>query len=260
MNLNSINQLVLSHSEMAQIWQTQQVVSILSVWVADFSGGTNQPLSHLLLARPSNSRPVTNSLTQTVFKLNQATHHNGSTTPSLIPPLQPTNLSTLSTPQLSLSPYTLVTSGKMAAFHTGVTKTSLFRELLKTTLLTISTTRPASVLLPQLLMLSTQRATVLHGLSRPTTCGTLRPIFRITPSLVTIIMMKTHITTMSMLPFGSHQIGILTTAQLTSTAHKTSGQYHGQMKLTPHSSSKTTGNMVFSDQTTEVTTWASSLL
>jgi hypothetical protein len=26
------------------------------------------------------------------------------------------------------------------------------------------------------------------------------------------------------------------------------------MKLTPHSSSKTTGNMVFSDQTTEVTT------
>jgi hypothetical protein len=95
---------------------------------------------------------------------------------------------------------------------------------------------------------------VLHGLSRPTTCGTPTPIFRITPSLVTIIMMRTHITTMSMLPFGSHQIGILTTAQLTSTAHKTSGQYHGQMKLTPHSSSKTTGNMVFSDQTTEVTT------
>lgn len=159
-----------------------------------------------------------------VFKLNLATHHNGSTTPFLIPPLLTTNLPTLSTPQPSLSPYTLVTSGKMEAFHSGATKTSSFRELLKTTLLTISTTRPASVLLPQLLMLSTQRATVLLGLFRPTTCGTPTPIFRITPTLVTIMRMKTQNTSMSMLPFGSLQIGILTTAQLTSTAHKTSGQ------------------------------------
>ncbi len=145
-------------------------------------------------------------------------------------------------------------SGKTVAFHSGVTKTFSFRELLKTTLSTISTTRLASVLLPQLLILSTQRATVLLGLSRPTTCGTPTPILRITHSLVMIITLKIQNTSMSMLPFGSHQIGILRTAQLTSTALKTSGQYHGLMKLTPHPSSKTTGNMVFSDQTTEVTT------
>jgi len=187
MKLNYINQLVLSPSEMAQILPIHQAFSTLSAWVADFSGGTNQLLSHLPLARPSNSRPVMNSLTRMVFKLNLATHHNGSTTPSLIPLLLPTNLPTLSMPQPSLSLYTLVTFGKTAAFRSGETKISSFRELLKTTLLTISTTRLASVLLPQLLMLSTQRATVLHGLSRPTTCGTPTPIFRITPTPVTIM-------------------------------------------------------------------------
>lgn len=176
MKLNCINQLVLSHSEMAQILPAHQVLSTLSAWVADFSGGMNQPLSHLLSVRPSNSRPVMNSITRMVFKLNQATLHNGSTTLSLIQLLLQTNLYTLSTPQPSLSPYTQVMSGRTAAFHSGEIRTSSSRELLKITPLTISTTRPVSVLLPQLLTLSTQRATVLHGLSRPTTCGTPTPI------------------------------------------------------------------------------------
>lgn len=252
--LNYINQLEHSLSEMAQILPTLQVILALGAWVADSSSGMNHLLKPLLLIRPSNSRPVMSSTTLMEFQHNQASLPNGLTTPFLIAQSLTTNLSTLSTPQLSLLLSTLETSGPTAAFNSGEIRNSSSRGLLKTTPLTISTTRLASVLLPQLLMLSTQRATVLLGLFRPTTCGTLTPIFRTTPSPVTIMKTKRLNTTMFMLPCGSLLTGISIMALSTSIAHRTSGQYHGQTSLTQHPLSKTTGNMVSSDQTTDPTT------
>jgi hypothetical protein len=64
---------------------------------------------------------------------------------------------------------------------------------------------------------------------------------------------------MFMLPCGSLLTGILRTALLTSTAHKTSGQNHGLTRQTQHLFSTMTGNMEFSDQTTEAMTWTVSL-
>lgn len=257
--LSYINRLELSLSEMVQILPALQVISALSAWVADSSSGMNHPLKPSLSIRHSNSRPVMSSTTLKVFKLNQASLPNGKTTPFLIALSLLTNLPTLSTPQLSLSLSTLVTSGPTVAFNSGEIRTSSSRRPLKTTPLTISTTRLDSVLLPQLLMLSTQRATVLLGLFRPTTCGTLMPIFRTTPSQDTIMKTITLNTTMFMLPCGSHLTGISITALSTSTAHKTSGQWYGLMSQTRHPSSKMTGNMVSLEQTTEPTTWILSL-
>lgn len=259
MKVSCINQLVLTLTEMAQIWPALQALSTLSAWVADSFSWVSHHLSPSLSARPSNSRLDMSSTAVGILLLNQVSLHNGSTTQFSIPQLLPTNLSTLSTPQLSLPLWTLVTSGPTAAFNSGEIRTSSSRDLLKTTQLTISTTRPVSVLLHPLLMLSTQRVTVLLGLFKLTTCGTPTPIFRTTPSPDTNMKMVMLNITMFMLPCGSLLTGILITALLTSTAHKTSGQYHGLTRQTQHLFSIMTGNMEFSDQTTEATTWTVSL-
>jgi len=259
MKVSCINQLVLTLTEMAQIWPALQALSTLSAWVADSSSWMSHHLSPSLSARPSNSRLDMSSTAVGMFLLNQASLHNGSTTQFSTPQLLPINLFTLSTPQLSLPLWTLVASGPTVAFNSGEIRTSSFRDLLRTTPLTISITRPVSVLLHQLLMLSTQRVTVLLGLFRPTTCGTPTPIFRTTPSLDTIMKMMRLNTTMFMLPCGSLLTGISITALSTSTAHKTSIQYHGLTRQTQHLLSKMNGNMVFSDQTTEAMTWTVSL-
>lgn len=259
LKLSCTNQLVLTLTEMAQIWPTHQALSTLSALVADSSSWMSHHLNHSLSVRPSNSRPDMSSTAVGMLLLNQASLPNGSTTQFSIPPLLPINLSTLSTPQLSLPLWTLVASGTTVAFNSGEIRTSSFRDLLKTTQLTISTTRPVSVLLHQLLMLSIQRVTVLLGLFRPTTCGTPTLIFRTIPSPDTIMKMMKLNTTMFMLLCGSLLTGISITALSTSTAHKTSIQYHGLTRQTQHLFSITTGNMVFSDQTTEAKTWTVSL-
>jgi len=65
--LNYINQLEHSLSEMAQILPTLQVILALGAWVADSSSGMNHLLKPLLLIRPSNSRPVMSSTTLMEF-------------------------------------------------------------------------------------------------------------------------------------------------------------------------------------------------
>ncbi len=64
--------------------------------------------------------------------------------------------------------------------------------------------------------------------------GTPTPILRTTPSLDTIMKMMRLNTTMFMLPCGSLLTGISITALSTSTAHKTSIQYHGLTRQTQH--------------------------